>query len=40
MIKKEIAQENILCLLAGIMLALLFLALMFGDVNEGWFNIL
>ena len=40
MMKKEIAQENMLCIVAGIMLALLFLALMFGDVNGGWFSIL
>ena len=40
MMKKEVAQENILCLVAGIMLALIFLALMFGDMSGGWFDIL
>ncbi len=35
MFKKDTLEENFLCLVAGIMLAVIFIALMCGDGNKG-----
>ena len=36
---KEVVNENLLCLVGGIMLAIIFLALMLGDLSKGWSSI-
>ena len=36
---REMINENFLCLVGGIMLAIIFLALMLGDLSKGWFSI-